>query len=301
MKPLPKKKIGFIGLGTMGKPMAANIAKANFPLTVYDVRKEPVAEMEKLGAKVAKSARQVGKECDTVVVMVINYPQVKEVVFPPEGVLSELSSGSTLIIASTLSPSEVEEVEEMARGKGVGVIDSPVSGGQERAQDGSLTLMVGADRKVFAENEEVLKAMGKYIYHMGKVGQGQTLKLVNQMLVVANIVSVAEALTMAKKLGMDMQGLVDIISKCTGDSWALREVAPRMIAGNFEAKGAVKTMTKDTRSIMNTGMKARVPLFISSIAYNLYGILESRGFNEQDISSVVTIFEEYAGVKVSDC
>ena len=206
------KRIGFVGLGSMGKPMATNISKAGFSLTVYDIRKEPLAEMEKIGVKVAKSAKELGQQCDTIVVMVLNYPQIKEVVFPREGVLGGMKNGSTLIITSTISPLEMVEIEKVAGKSSVAVIDSPVSGGHERAVEGTLVLMAGAEEKVFKENEPLLKAMGKHIYYTGGVGKGQTVKTINQLLVAAHQVAAAEALVMAKKLGMDLKVLHDIIS-----------------------------------------------------------------------------------------
>ncbi|MEE9399883.1 MAG: NAD(P)-dependent oxidoreductase [Dehalococcoidales bacterium] len=300
MSHIKDKKIGFIGLGSMGKPMAINIAKAKFPITVHDIREEPLAEMKKLGAKIAKNAEEVGRESDTVVVMVLTYPQVKEVVLPPAGVLSGMRSGSTLIITSTISPLDVAEVEKVARQSGVAVIDSPVSGGRIGAEDGTLALMVGADQKVFEDNEEVLKAMGKNIYHVGKVGQGETVKMINQILVAAHQIATAEALVMAKKLGVDLQVLVDVISNSVGDSRIWRLLAPRMIVGDFEAKGAINTMSKDTRLIMDTGVALGVPLLCTSLTYQIFQWAESRGLGKQDITSLITMFEEYAGVKVSE-
>ncbi len=142
-----EKRIGFIGLGSMGKAMATNILKAGFHLTVYDIRKEPLAEMEKLGANVASSIKELGKKSDVVVVMVLNYPQIKQILTPPEGLLGEMRRGSTLIVTSTISPLEMVEIEEMARQHGVTVVDSAVSGGHERAVEGTLVLMVGAGKR----------------------------------------------------------------------------------------------------------------------------------------------------------
>jgi 3-hydroxyisobutyrate dehydrogenase-like beta-hydroxyacid dehydrogenase len=294
------KKIGFIGLGLMGKPMALNIAKANFPLMVYDVREEPLAELAKLGAKVAKSAKEVGRESDIVVVMVSSYSQVKEAAFPPEGALGGMRSGSTLIITSTILPREVEEVEKIAKQSGVVVIDSPVSGGTSRAEEGTLTFMVGGDEEAMRNSQDVLQAMGQHIYHVGKVGQGQAVKIINQILVSANIVSVAEAMVMAKKLGLNLHKLVDIISNSGGDSSVFRKMAPQMIAGDFTTKAAVNLFTKDTGIIMKTGLELEVPLPISSISYQVWRMAEARGLGQQDASVLVKVLGEIAGVKFGD-
>lgn len=300
MTQVRKKRIGFIGLGSMGKAMATNILKANFPLTVFDIREEPLLEMKKLGAKVAKSAKEVGQQCDTIVVMVLDYPQIKEVVFPPEGVLGGMKNGSTLIITSTISPLDIMEVEKVASKSGVAVIDSPVSGGHERAVEGTLVLMAGAEEKVFKENEPLLKAMGKHIYYTGGVGKGQTVKTINQLLVAAHQVAAAEALIMAKKLGMDLKVLHDIVSNSVGDSAVWRMFGPRMIARDFEPRGAINTMTKDIRIVMQTAMELGTPIFLSSIPYQVFGMAESRGLGGKDVAAIITIFEEYTGIKMSD-
>lgn len=300
MAHIREKRIGFIGLGSMGKAIATNILKANFPLTVFDIREEPLLEMKKLGAKVAKSVKKVGEECDIVVVMVLNYPQIKQVVLPPEGLLSSLRKGSTLIVTSTISPLEIMEVDKAAQQYGISVVDSPVSGGHERAVEGTLVLMVGAEEKVFKENEPLLKAMGKHIYYTGGVGKGQTVKMINQLLVGVHMVAAAEALIMAKKLGMDLRVLHDIISNSLGDSAVWRMFGPRMIDRDFEPRGAVNTMTKDSRSIVQTAVELGTPILISSIPYQIFRLAESRGLGEKDIASIITIFEEYAGLKVCD-
>ena len=300
MRQIKEKRIGFIGLGSMGKPMATNILKAGFSLTVYDIREEPLVEMERIGANIAKSTKEVGKASDTVVVMVLNYPQIKEVVFPPGGVLSGMKSGSTLIITSTISPLEVVEIKKRASQSGVAVIDSPVSGGHERAVDGTLVLMVGAEEKVFKENELLLKAIGKHVYYTGGVGKGQTVKMINQLLVSVHHVATAEALVMAKKLGVDLKALHDIISNSLGDSAVWRMFGARMIARDFEPKGAVSTLTKDSRIIMQTAMELGTPILVSSIAYQVLRIADSRGLSEKDSASIITIFEEYAGIKVNE-
>jgi 3-hydroxyisobutyrate dehydrogenase-like beta-hydroxyacid dehydrogenase len=295
-----KKRIGFIGLGSMGKPMATNILKAGFPLTVYDIRKEPLAEMGKMEANTAENVREVGKVSDTVVVMVLDYPQIQKAVFPPEGVLGGMQNGSTLIITSTISPLEIVEVEKVASQSGVAVIDSPVSGGHERAVDGTLVLMVGAEEEVFKENELLLKTMGKHVYYTGGVGKGQTVKMINQLLVSVNHLAIAEALIMAKKLGVDLRVLHEIISNSLGDSAVWRMFGPRMIKRDFEPRGAVRTLTKDSRIIMQTAVELGTPILVSSIAYQVLRIADSKGLSEKDSAAIITIFEDYAGIKMNE-
>ena len=298
MRTIKKKRVGFVGVGAMGKPMALNIMKADFPLTVYGIREESLAEMRELGAKVSERALDLGKGADVVVVMVRTYPQIKQVIFPPEGVLSGMRGGSTLVVMSSISPLEIKELEEVARESGVSVIDAPVSGGRKGAQDGTLTIIVGGDAKVVENQGDVLKAMGKNIYHVGEVGHGQALKMINQLLVAANIVSVAEALILARKLELDLSLLLEVISNSDGDSRVWRTRVPRILNNDLRAGGALNILVKDTRTIMNTGMALKSPLPVSSIASQLYQWAESRGLGELDDEAVFQILEEFAQIKV---
>ena len=299
MKPAKEKRVGLVGVGAMGKPMALNIMKANFPLTVYDAREESLAEMREFGAEVCESASDLGKGADVVVVMVRTYPQIKQVVFPPEGVLSGMRSGSALIVMSSISPLEIKDLEKVAGERGVSVIDAPVSGGRKGAQDGTLTIMVGGDAKVIENQDDILKAVGKNIYHVGEVGHGQAFKMINQLLVAANIVSVAEALILARKLGLDLSLLLEIISNSDGDSRVWRTRVPRILNNDLRSGGALNILVKDTRTIMDTGMALKSPLLISSVACQLYQWAESRGLGELDDEAVFQILEEFAQIKIS--
>jgi 3-hydroxyisobutyrate dehydrogenase-like beta-hydroxyacid dehydrogenase len=160
--------------------------------------------------------------------------------------------------------------------------------------------MVGAGEKAFKENKPLLKAMGKHIYYTGGVGKGQTVKMINQLLVGAHQVAAAEALVMAKKLGMDLKVLHDIISNSVGDSAVWRMFGPRMIDRDFEPRGAINTMTKDLRAIMQTAVELGTPILVSSITYQVLNMADSRGLAEKDCAAIITIFEEYAGIKMSD-
>lgn len=290
------RKVGFIGLGSMGKAMATNIARAGYPLTVFDIRKEPLAEMEKLGARVAKSAREVGEESDTVIVMVLDFQQVKAAVLSPDGALGGMRKGATLTITSTITPQDVIEVESVAREHGISVIDSPVSGGRLRAEDASLALMVGGADAVIKENEDVLKTMGSNVFHVGKVGQGQAMKMVNQIMVSANIVSVAEAMVMAEKLGINLQTVYDVITKSSGTSEVLQRMGPSMIARDFVPKVTVDILIKDTGIIMDTIRSMEIPLPVSSTVYQVYRMARARGLGQKDAISVFQLLEEFAGL-----
>jgi 2-hydroxy-3-oxopropionate reductase len=293
---MDKKRVGFIGLGVMGKAMATRIARNGYPLTVFDIQKEPLAEMEKLGARVAESAGEVGKKSDTIIVMVRDYQQVKDVVLPPDGALSGMRQGTTLIITSTITPQDVVDMESVAREHGVSVIDSPVSGGRARAEDASLALMVGGDDAVVKKNEDVLKAMGSNVFHVGKVGQGQAMKIINQILVSANIASVAEAIVMAEKLGINLQTMYDVITKGAGTSEVLQMMGPSMLAKDYTPRATVDIFVKDTGIIMDTVRALDISLPVFSAVYQVYRMARTRGLGPKDATSVLQLIEEFAGI-----
>ncbi len=296
---MKSRQIGFIGLGSMGKPMAANLVKAGYPLTVFDIFPEPLAELKEMGAKIAGSARETGEASDTVVVMVPGYSQIKDCVLSPDGVLSGMRPGSTLIITSTLSPAEILSVEKITRQKRVNLIDSPVSGGYIKAGEGTLTFIMGGEDEVVKENRDILEVMGTSVFHVGKVGQGQSVKLINQMLVSANIMSVAEAMMMAEKLGLDLPTVAEVVGKSGGDSFVLRSMGPAMISRDFTPRAAVTIFTKDTGIIMDTAREMNVPLLVASTAYNLCRMADARGFSKEDVTSVIKVFEELAGMSAN--
>ena len=293
---MERKKVGFIGLGVMGKAMATRIARDGYPLTVFDIQKEPLAEMEKLGARIAGSTGEVGEKSDTVIVMVRDYQQVKNAVFPPGGVLSGMRQGTALIITSTITPQDVIEAESVARERGVSVIDSPVSGGRARAEDASLALMVGGDDAVVKENEDILKAMGSNVFHVGKVGQGQAMKIINQILVSANIASVAEAMVMAEKLGINLQTMYDVITKGAGTSEVLQMMGPSMLAKDYTPRATVDIFVKDTGIIMDTVRALDISLPVFSAVYQVYRMARARGLGPKDATSVLQLIEEFAGI-----
>ncbi len=295
MQGMADKKVGFVGLGTMGKRMAANILKAGFPLTVYDVRPEPVTELERMGARAARDVLEIGEASDAVVVMVLNYPQVQKVTLPPQGLLGSMKQGTTLIVTSTVTPQHIVELAQTAARQGVGVIDAPVSGGHAAAA-GSLSLMAGGQEEVVKKHWDILAAMGRNVFHVGKVGEGQAVKIVNQILVSANIASLAEALVIAKKLGLDPDAVLNVISKSAGDSFVLRSIGPQMAAGDFEPRATVDILCKDTQNIMDTALALDMPLLISGLNYQIYHMARARGLGQKDVAALVQLFEELAGL-----
>ena len=295
-----KKVVGFIGLGRMGKPMANNILKSGYPLIVFDTRKEPLVELGKLGAKVATTANELGQESDVLVVMVVNYEQIKEVVFSPAGALNGMKKGSTLIIMSTISPADAKESGERAGEKGVNTLDAAVSGGIRRAESGTLTLIVGGATETVNDNKSILKAMGQDIYHVGEVGSGELVKMINQLLGQIGTVAVAEAMVMAEKLGMNWETLYEVIIKSTGDSWAFRDRVPKIIRRDFTAEGTIDILAMDSEIVVNTAMGLGIPLPLATTANHLLKMAQSRGLGQLHGAALIKLYEEFSQIERSD-
>lgn len=226
-----KDKVGFIGLGAMGKPMARNLIKRGIETIVYDVREEPVKELEKLGAKFAGSTKEIGSLCDFVIIMVNNTAQTEEIILGDEGILSSMGKGSIIVIMSTVDPLLCQRVANIAQEKGIGVIDAPVSssitagakgvggGGPKGAETGTLTIMVGGKKDLFERCRYVLEAMGSQILHVGDIGTAQAVKLASNSIVYATAVATAGGIALAAKAGINLERFLEIIRSNAANSW----------------------------------------------------------------------------------
>ena len=215
-----REKIGFIGLGNIGKPMAENLVRKGLDPVVYDVRKEPLDALQKLGARVATSAKDVGELSNFIVVMVQDSAQAEVVVLAKDGVLAGARKGSTVIISSTVEPSFCQRVAKIAAEKGVGVIDAPVSGGSAgRAAAGTLSLMVGGEKQLVDQCRPILEAMGENIYYVGSIGMGQVVKLANNMINISSKIATTEAIRLATKAGVEVERFLEIIRSSSGSTY----------------------------------------------------------------------------------
>ncbi|MFC1905047.1 NAD(P)-dependent oxidoreductase [Chloroflexota bacterium] len=216
-----KEKVGFIGLGNIGEPMAENLVRKGFDIIVYDVRKEPLDALQKLGARVATSPKEVGEVSNFVIVMVRDRAQAEEVILAENGILAGAREGSIVIISSTLEPSFCQQVAKTAAAKGVGVIDAPVTGGMAgRAATGMLTLMVGGEQQLVDKSRPVLEAIGNNIFHIGGIGTGQIVKLANNMISLSSYLATTEAIALAVKGGVDFERLLEVIRTGSGSTYA---------------------------------------------------------------------------------
>lgn len=285
------KKIGFIGLGAMGKPMAKNLLKANFSLVVYDVRKEPVEELSQMGAAPANSPKEVGESCDVVITSLPTPSAVVEVILGEEGVLKGMREGGIIIDTSTIDPMTAKMIAEEAKKKKVHVLDAPVSGGTTGAENATLSIMVGGDEEAFNKVLDILKVIGKEISYVGPSGTGQTIKLINQMLVGIHIVATAEAFNLATKLGLDSEKIFNIIKASAGNSRGWEYGVPRMMKGDFTPGFRVFLLDKDLKLALQMASEYKVPVALTALAYQFMEAAKAIGVEDEDMSAVIKVLK----------
>jgi len=292
------KKIGFIGLGIMGRPMAKNLLKAGFSLVVYDLNKEAVADVVKAGAASARSSRDVAQSTEVIIIMVPDSPEVKEVILGKDGVLEGVRPGSLVIDMSSINPLVSQEIARELKKKGVDMLDAPVSGGEPGAVQGTLAIMVGGEEKIFKECFKVFEPMGKNIVYVGPIGAGGFTKLVNQIIVALNIATVGEAFTLGVKAGLDPQTIFQAIRGGLAGSTVLEAKAPMMIGRNFKPGFKIKLHHKDLNNALTTARDLGVPLPLTSLVQQILVALIIDGKGENDHSAIATFFEKMARVEI---
>jgi len=293
-----KKKIGFIGLGIMGKPMAKNLLKAGFSIVAYDLNKDATEDVVKAGALAASSCKEAAGKAEVIITMLPDSPDVKEVILGKDGVLEGIKPGSIVIDMSSINPLVSQEIEKELRKKGVEMLDAPVSGGETGAIQGTLAIMVGGKEKVFNESVEIFKAVGKNIVHVGGIGAGGFVKLVNQIIVAVNIAAVGEAFTLGTKAGLDPQVIYQAIRGGLAGSTVLETKAPMMFARNFKPGFKIRLHHKDLQNALSTAKDLGVPLPLSSFVQQIILSLMTEGRGEEDHSALATFFEKMAKVEI---
>lgn len=292
-------KIGFIGLGIMGKPMALNLLKAGHELVVYDINKTPVMELKKTGATDAKNAAAVAKQCRVIITMLPNSPHVKAAVCGENGVLESAERGTVLIDMSSIAPDVSREIEKVCAEKGVKMIDAPVSGGEPKAVDGTLSIMVGGDRSVFEEvKEEILLKMGASAVYCGEIGAGNTTKLVNQIIVALNIAAVAEAYTLARKAGVEPKLVFEAIKGGLAGSTVMNAKVPMILEGNYKPGFKIDLHIKDLANAIDTGHAAGAPLPLTACVMEMMQTLRADGFGQDDHDALAKYYEKLSGIRI---
>ena len=287
--------IGFVGLGIMGLPMSKNLVDAGYDVVGHNRSQESVEELVEYGGERADSPQEVAERTDTVITCLPDSPVVESIVRSDDGILAGLSEGMTVIDMSTISPTATEELAAEIDERGADMLDAPISGGEEGAIDGTLSIMVGGDEDVFDANEELLGAMGETITHCGPSGAGQTTKACNQIVVAAQMVGVSEALVFAQKAGADLDAVVEAISGGAAGCWTLDNRAPSMIEGEFDPGFFASYQYKDLRIATDAGEAFGAPMPQTSIAHELYKTMETTGRGDDDNSGVMQVIEDLAG------
>jgi len=290
--------IGFIGLGAMGGGMAANLVKAGFKVVGLDLDAKRTAALAEKGGVIAASPAEVARAAKRVVTMVETTAQTEQVIMGDNGVLAGAAPGHAIAMMSTIDPIATKRMHDALGGKGITMVDAPVSGGASRAADGSLAIICGGEKADFEGWLPAFKAMSANQFHVGTIGQGLALKLVNNMLIQTSTVAIAEAFVMGAKAGLDPKVMYDVIKVSTGASFALDYRVPRFLSGDFSPGGTVDISYKDQELETAFGKALGVPLFMANISQQIYQMARARGLNKQDGASVVTLYEEMAGVKL---
>lgn len=291
-------KVGFIGLGIMGRPMTLNLLKAGIDLTVYDISEKAVKVLQEAGAKVAKSPKELATNADIVITMVPNAPIVKALLEGDDGILAGLNENSIVIDMSSVSPVDSKNFAQMVEAKNCKFLDSPVSGGEPGAINATLAFMIGGDEAVVEKARPVFEAMGTSITVVGPNGSGSVAKLANQIMVNLNIAAVSEALVLATKAGADPQKVYEAVRGGLAGSTVLDAKAPMMISRNFKPGGTLAINLKDITNVMATADALSVPLVLTAQLKEIMHSLKATGHIMDDHSGIVQYYEKIADVTV---
>jgi 2-hydroxy-3-oxopropionate reductase len=287
--------VGFIGLGIMGRPMARNLLKAGHALVVHSRSRGPVDEVVKAGATAASSPRDVAAQCDVLITMLPNSPDVEQVALGPGGVVEGARQGLIFADMSTISPIVSQKIGKALEAKGVAMLDAPVSGGERGAIDGALSIMVGGDKAVFERVLPIFQAMGKTITLLGPLGFGGFTKLANQIIVAVNLTALAEALTLGKKAGLDRELLLTALAGGLAGSRCLDQKKPNYVANTYNPGFKIDLHYKDLGLIMESARALGVPLPATAVVQELFNALRVKGRGGLDHSGVITLLEDLAG------
>ncbi|WP_455631221.1 2-hydroxy-3-oxopropionate reductase [Megamonas sp.] len=291
-------KIGFIGLGIMGKPMSRNLLKAGFELIVYDIDETAVKIIEKAGAKPASSPKEVAQNSDVIITMLPKASIGKSVLEDENGILAGIKENSVVIDMSSVSPVASKEFAQLVEAKKCKFLDAPVSGGEIGAVNATMAIMIGGDEAVVERVRPILEALGKSITVVGPNGSGSVAKLANQIMVNLNIAAVAEALVLATKAGADPKKVFEAVRGGFAGSAVLEEKAPMMYSRNFKAGGPIYINLKDITNVVATADELDVPLILTPQLKEIMISLKATGHNNDDHSSIVQFYEKIAGVTV---
>ena len=292
-------KFGVIGLGRMGTPMALNLIKAGFEVYAFDVVEAAVQGVVEQGAIACASSGELASQVEALMFSLPNSKIVETVVLGKDGVLENCKPGTVIIDMSSVAPNSTKAVAAKCAEKGVRYCDAPVSGGVSGAEAGTLTIMVGADNETYEIVKPVFEVLGKNVYHIGEVGGGDAMKMVNNLLLGCNMAALAEALTLGVKSGLSLETMKEVISVSSGNSYALGAKLEKFImADNFDGGFAVDLQYKDLGLALEASRDEQVPLPITAAAVQIYEAARAKGQGREDMSSIVKVWEDITGAKI---
>ena len=292
------ERVGFIGLGIMGRGMANNLLKAGFAVRLWNRTASRMDALVAAGAEAGSSPADVAANSDIIITCVSDTPDVERVILGEDGVIHGAKAGSLVIDCSTISPQVTKEIAAKLAEKGIHMLDAPISGGSEGAAKGTLSIMIGGDADQYQRALPVFQAMGKTITHIGTNGTGQTVKLVNQVLVVGNCLAMCEALLLAQAGGVDLQKTYEAISQGAAGSWMFTNRGPQIMKRDWRPGFTIALQQKDLRLVLDAADELGVPLAGTSLIFNLYRTLEAQGFSEEGNHALVKALENLAGFEV---
>jgi 2-hydroxymethylglutarate dehydrogenase len=291
--------VGFIGVGNMGNPMASNVLKAGFPMTVYDRNPQAMENLLQAGAQRATSASEVAEGSELVLTSLPASPDVEAVYLEPGGLVERAKPGAILIDLSSVFPSTPRKIEPRARARGVHFLEAPVSGGVTGARAATLAIMVGGDPEALTRAQPVLRAIGPNIFHVGPVGAGNTVKAINNMMACVNALAMMEGVALGVKAGLDPMTIYEVVKASSGGSKALERIPNALIPRQFEAGFKVQLMNKDLETFTTIAKELHVPVSFANVAQQFQQAAMAAGLADHDTSAVVTIIERLAAVEVS--
>lgn len=293
-----KELIGFIGLGVMGKPMALNLIKAGYSLVVHDINPDPVSDLVREGAREGKFPEEIGKQCDVIITMLPDSPQVKTVIGGENGILTSARPDTVLIDMSSIAPLVAVQLHGQAAEKGVHMLDAPVSGGEPGAVNGTLSIMVGGDEAVFQRVEQLLLTLGSSVLLVGKIGSGNITKLANQIMVAIHLASMSEAMVFAEKAGVDTEKVFQAIKGGLAGSNVLNAKMPLILDRNFKPGGPIRMHNKDLINVRDTALEIDAPIPLTAQVMEFMKALKADGKAEDDHGGLIQYYERLAGVVV---
>ena len=294
------KQIGFVGLGIMGRGMSHNLLKAGFDLTVWNRTRSRMEPLVAAGAQAADSPADVARQSDIIVVCVSDTPDVEAVILGEQGLIHGVKPGTLIIDCSTISPQTTRHIADQLAQQQAHLLDAPISGGSEGAVNGTLSIMVGGEAVQFERAQPILQAMGQTITHVGPTGAGQTVKLVNQILVVGTMQAIGEALLFAQAGGLDLEKTLAAVSGGAAGSWMLSNRGPQVVERDWRPGFTIDLQQKDLRLVLEAADQMGVPLLGTSMVFQLYRTLQQQGLGSEGNHALVKALEHLAGMKVAE-